>query len=57
VRTQLPYALTAGFLATVLGYLPAGFEVSPFLLLAIGAQACWLLVRYRGQRVEAPAPE
>ena len=56
VRTQLPYALTAAFLATVLGYLPAGFGVSPFLLLAIGALACWLLVRYRGQRVEAPAP-
>ena len=57
VRTQLPYALTAAFLATVLGYLPAGFGVSPCLLLAIGALACWLLVRYRGQRVEAPAPE
>lgn len=56
VRTQLPYALTAAFLATVLGYLPAGFGVSPFLLLAIGALACWLLVRYRGHRVEAPAP-
>lgn len=50
VRTQLPYALAAGFLATVFGYLPAGFGVSPFLLLAIGALACWLLVRYRGKR-------
>jgi tetracycline resistance efflux pump len=57
VRTQLPYALTAGFLAIILGYLPAGFGVSPYLLLAIGALACWLLVRYRGQRVEQSAPE
>ena len=57
VRTQLPYALTAAFLATVLGYLPAGFGVSPFFLLAIRALACWLLVRHRGQRLEAPAPE
>jgi Na+/H+ antiporter NhaC len=55
VRTQLPYALNAAFLATVLGYLPAGFGVSPFLLLTIGALACWLLVRYRGGRVEAPS--
>ena len=57
VRTQLPYALSAALLATVLGYLPAGFGVSPFLLLAVGALACWLLVRYRGQRVEQSAPE
>ena len=56
VRTQTPYALAAAFLATVLGYLPAGFGVPPFLLLAVGALACWLLVRYRGQRVKAPAP-
>jgi Na+/H+ antiporter NhaC len=50
VRTQLPYALTAGLLAVVLGYLPAGFGVSPWWLLATGGVACWLLVRYRGKR-------
>jgi Na+/H+ antiporter NhaC len=53
VRTQLPYALTAGGLASLLGYLPAGYGVSPYLLLATGALGCWLLVRYRGQRVAA----
>ena len=56
VRTQMPYALAAAFLATVLGYLPAGYRVSPWWLLATGGVACWLLVRYRGQRVEALAP-
>ena len=56
VRTQMPYALAAAFLATVLGYLPAGYGVSPWWLLATGGVACWLLVRYRGQRVEALAP-
>jgi Na+/H+ antiporter NhaC len=56
VQTQLPYALTAALLATVLGYLPAGYGVSPFLLLAVGALACWLLVRYRGQRVVESIP-
>ena len=57
VRTQLPYALTAALLAAVFGYLPAGYGVSPWWLLATGGVACWLLVRYRGQRVEETAPE
>ena len=53
---QVGMAASPVLVATVLGYLPAGFGVSPFLLLAIGALACWLLFRYRGQRAEAPAP-
>jgi len=52
VRTQMPYALTAAFLATILGYLPAGYGISPWWLLAFGGCACWALVRYRGQRVD-----
>ncbi len=52
VRTQTPYALTAALLAILLGYLPAGYGISPWWLLAFGGLACWLLVRYRGQRVE-----
>jgi len=47
--------LTAALLAAVLGYLPAGYGVSPWWLLAAGALACWLLVRYWGRRVEASA--
>jgi len=52
VRTQTPYALTAALLAILLGYLPAGYGISPWWLLTFGGLACWLLVRYRGQRVE-----
>ena len=52
VRTQLPYALTAAFLATFLGYLPAGYGIPPGWLLGAGSVACWLLVRYRGKTVE-----
>ena len=52
VRTQMPYALAAALLATFLGYLPAGYGISPWWLLVSGGVACWLLVRYRGQRVE-----
>ena len=49
VRTQLPYALTAAAIATFLGYLPAGYGISPWWLLIAGAVVCWLLVRYRGK--------
>ena len=49
VRTQLPYALTAAAIATFLGYLPAGYGISPWWLLGAGAVVCWLLVRYRGK--------
>ncbi len=50
VRTQLPYALTAAGIATFVGYLPAGYGVSPWWLLGAGGLVCWLLVRYRGER-------
>ena len=49
VRTQLPYALTAALIATFLGYLPAGYGISPGWLLGAGALACWILVRHRGK--------
>ena len=50
VRTQLPYALTAAAIATFLGYLPAGYGISPWWLLGAGAVVCWLLVQYRGKK-------
>jgi len=46
VRTQLPYALLGAGLAVVLGYLPAGFGVSPWWLLLAGGAACWAVIRY-----------
>ena len=36
VRTQLPYALLVGAVSIVLGTLPVGFGVSPWLLLPTG---------------------
>jgi Na+/H+ antiporter NhaC len=51
VRTQLPYALAAAALAVVLGYGPAGFGVSPWLLLPAGCLALWALVRFAGKPV------
>ena len=46
VRTQLPYALLAAASGIVLGYLPAGWGMSPWLGIALGCAACWFLVRF-----------
>jgi Na+/H+ antiporter NhaC len=50
VRTQLPYALTAAAVAVLLGYGPAGFGVTPWLLLPVGGAVLWALVRLVGKR-------
>ena len=36
VRTQLPYALIAAFAALILGFLPVGFGLSPWVSLILG---------------------
>jgi len=49
VRTQLPYALTAGVISLVAGYIPAGLGVSPWLLIPLGSglaiAAIWIFGR------------
>ncbi len=52
VETQLPYALTAAGLSAALGYLPAGFGMSPALSLVLGLAASVLIVRFAGKKVE-----
>jgi Na+/H+ antiporter NhaC len=49
VRTQLPYAITAGVGAVVFGTLPAGFGVSPWITLPIGILFILLTVRFVGR--------
>lgn len=39
VRTQLPYALAVAIVAVLLGYLPSGFGISPFVCLVLSAAA------------------
>ena len=53
VRTQMPYALVIALVAVGVGYLPAGFGVSPMILLPLGLTSCFLIVRYFGKPVES----
>ncbi|MEE8267656.1 MAG: Na+/H+ antiporter NhaC family protein [Gemmatimonadales bacterium] len=52
VRTQMPYALLAAGLAGVVGSIPAGFGMSPWISLPVGVVALIVVVRYVGKRVE-----
>jgi Na+/H+ antiporter NhaC len=52
VRTQLPYALTAAVIAAVVGTLPAGLGVSPWISLVVGVVLIWSTARVLGRRVE-----
>jgi Na+/H+ antiporter NhaC len=45
VRTQMPYALIAAGTAIVLGFLPSGFGLNPYLSLVIGAAVLLALPR------------
>lgn len=51
VRTQMPYALTFGIISILLGYLPAGFFINPFLLIIPQIAAAFLIFRYFGKKV------
>lgn len=52
VRTQMPYALVAAGVAGVVGSIPAGFGMSPWISLPVGIVALIVLVRFVGKRVE-----
>jgi len=53
VKTQAPYAVVCGLAAILIGYLPAGFGISPLFTLPLGCLALWALVRFYGQRSAA----
>lgn len=56
VRTQLPYALLAGVVSVVVGYLPAGLGLSPWLAIPVGLAVLYGVVRMVGEVPEAAAP-
>jgi Na+/H+ antiporter NhaC len=49
VRTQMPYALTAGLVACVAGYIPVGMGFSNWIVLPLGALIIFLIVRFVGK--------
>ncbi len=49
VRTQLPYALTTGLFAIVLGILPASFGISPWILFPLGFLGLFLVIHFFGK--------
>lgn len=52
VRTQMPYALTVGAVACLLGTLPAAYGVPFWINLPIGIGALWLVVHFFGESPE-----
>jgi Na+/H+ antiporter NhaC len=52
VRTQLPYALVAASIAMLVGNLPAGFGLSPWISLAMGLVAVAAFVRFIGRPIK-----
>ncbi|MFA5418093.1 MAG: Na+/H+ antiporter NhaC family protein, partial [Bacteroidales bacterium] len=44
VRTQLPYAMTAGFVAVIIGTLPASFGISSIILFPVGILLLYIII-------------
>jgi len=51
VRTQMPYALTVGGVAVLLGVLPTALGLPSWLAFLIAFGVLWLIVRFVGKRV------
>ncbi len=54
VKTQLPYALTVAGIAAVVGYIPVGYGVSPWISLGLGALTVAVVVLRFGRRADEP---
>jgi Na+/H+ antiporter NhaC len=52
VRTQLPYALFGGILSMIVGYLPIGFGVSPWIMLPVGIIIIVVSIRFLAPKVQ-----
>lgn len=52
VRTQLPYALAVGVVATLFGTLPAAYGVPTYILFPLGILLLYLIIRFLGKKVD-----
>lgn len=55
VRTQMPYALTVGAVCIFLGSVPTGYGLNPFISVALGAAALFLILRFIGKNPDEVA--
>ena len=52
VKTQLPYAVTVGSVAILVGFIPSGFGFSPWISLVLGAAALFAILKVFGKPVD-----
>lgn len=52
VRTQIPYALTVGFIAITCGTLPSALGLHPLIGMALGIGLCILVIELVGKKVK-----
>ena len=52
VSTQLPYALSVGTIALLLGTVPTGYGISPLIMIPVGLFTVFILLLVFGKRVE-----
>lgn len=55
VRTQLPYALLVGLVALVIGTVPGGYGVPPWVSLLVGGVVLYVVLRLRGRQADVDA--
>jgi Na+/H+ antiporter NhaC len=53
VRTQLPYAMLVGLVAIVIGTVPGGYGVPPWVSLLVGGVVLYVVLRLRGRQADA----
>src|SRR5690606_7267078 len=57
VRTQLPYALTVGAVAVLIGTIPAAMGVSSWILFIAGPLLLYAIVRFFGKSIPEPVDQ
>jgi Na+/H+ antiporter NhaC len=53
VRTQMPYALVVAMVGMLIGDIPTAYGLPPWVSLAVGVVALYVILRYIGKPVEA----
>ena len=52
VRTQMPYALVIAAVGILLGDIPSGWGINPFISLTVGVAGLWLIFKFFGRKVD-----